>query len=106
MASILRALHGSWLSIQRSTTRRRPPVDPFGPDRSAIASIVPRPPRRLVDSAARQSGRVMAWRLGDASLTSPFIVHGLALVWTLLVRLPPRHMDGLDDAFYVEAARL
>ena len=48
----------------------------------------------------------MAWRLGDASLTSPFIVHGLALVWTLLVRLPPRHMDGPDDAFYVDAARL
>ena len=44
--------------------------------------------------------------LHESSLVAPLAAFGLALAWTLLVRLPLWRMDGLDDAFYVEVAHL
>ncbi len=60
------------------------------PDTPAPAAELALPPRRFAVSPA------LAW-VG---------VVFAALAWTALVRLPLWRMDGLDDAFYVEVARL
>ncbi len=48
----------------------------------------------------------LARRIGDRPVAAALAAYGAALAWTLLVRLPLRRMDGLDDAFYVEVAHL
>ena len=54
----------------------------------------------------RASAFPPARRISNSPLAAAFAVHGAALAWTLLVRLPLWRMDGLDDAFYVEVAHL
>ena len=62
-------------------------LSPYSP---AAAPELASPPRRFaVSPALAWAGIVLA-----------------ALAWTALVRLPLWRMDGLDDAFYVEVARL
>jgi len=62
----------------------------LSPYTSAAAPELASPPRRFaVSPALAWAGIVLA-----------------AVAWTALVRLPLWRMDGLDDAFYVEVARL
>ena len=59
-----------------------------------------------IPSLRAGSALAFARRAGDSPVAAALVVYGAALAWTLLVRLPLRRMDGLDDAFYVEVAHL
>ncbi|HEY1944479.1 MAG TPA: glycosyltransferase family 39 protein [Roseiarcus sp.] len=56
---------------------------------------------------SRAGGRAnLAQRLAASPVAAFVLVYGAALAWTFVLRLPLWHMDGLDDAFYVEVAHL
>ncbi len=50
--------------------------------------------------------RALSGRMVTSPLVAPLAIYAVALVWTLLVRLPLLHLDGIDEVFYVEVAHL
>ena len=50
--------------------------------------------------------RALSGRMAASPLVASLAIYSVALAWTLLVRLPLLHLDGINEVFYVEVARL